>query len=67
MVAMTHAPAVLDAVDLRSNVARRFNPQKGLDFGCEQSGSVRNFGRLDALRDPAPPASSLWWGFGGAA
>jgi hypothetical protein len=37
----------------------------GVAFSLRQSGTVCSFGALAALRDPAPPASSLRWGFGG--
>ena len=39
--------------------------KKGLAFSFNQSGTVYQFGALAALRDLAPPASSLRWGFGG--
>jgi hypothetical protein len=41
--------------------------QKGLAIGRHWSGTVRKFRAPKAPRDPAPPAASPRWGFGGAA
>jgi hypothetical protein len=51
-----------NAVELSNNII-----QKGLALGRDLSGTVVNFGRVSALRDPAPPARWPKWGFGGAA
>jgi hypothetical protein len=39
--------------------------KKGLAFSTRQSGSVPGSRRSVRFRDPAPPACSLRWGFGG--
>ncbi len=52
----------LDAQD-RQNQQQDYPERTGLFAQTERY--CAQFGALAALRDPAPPASSLRWGFGG--
>jgi hypothetical protein len=57
------------AAILRSNVAELGDKSSRMDWRPAAIGAVLlvNFGRQGAPRDPAPPAPSPRWGFGGAA
>jgi hypothetical protein len=63
------AGVVSSALILRSNIAELRNDivEKRLAIRADWSGTVVSFRAPRALRDPAPPARSPWWGFGGAA
>jgi hypothetical protein len=63
------AGVVPSALILRSNIAEPRNDivEKRLAIRADWSGTVVSFRAPRALRDPAPPARSPWWSFGGAA